>query len=149
MELILHQDEEPPDDVLDQALGTEADGQARHPGAREQGSDVQPELAQGHHAGNEHHQRDSYGPEEAGQRSGARLPLADPGASPVGRHAQDAIRQHPEQAHNQDTPADDHEEVRSGGHHLEQNPVHLEPREIHLDGDPPMEYPPFSRVSFA
>ncbi len=48
---ILEQDEGPGDHVLDQGLGTEADGETDHPGAGQQRGDVDAELRQDGEAG--------------------------------------------------------------------------------------------------
>jgi hypothetical protein len=46
--LVLDEDKKPPDEIFDQGLGTEAEGQAAHTGAGKQGSDVDVKVAEQH-----------------------------------------------------------------------------------------------------
>ncbi len=55
-ELVLHEDEEPADDILDQALGPKTQGHPGDPGAGHQGPDVHAELLEGHQKEEGHHQ---------------------------------------------------------------------------------------------
>jgi hypothetical protein len=47
--VVLHQQEEPRDEVADQCLGPEPEGHPAHAGRRHQGPDVHADLAQHHH----------------------------------------------------------------------------------------------------
>src|SRR3546814_1583521 len=67
-ERVLHQIEEPRDDVLHQGLSAEADGEADDTGSRQQGADINPEGRERHEDGD----RDD-GDEEEGDRKSTRL----------------------------------------------------------------------------
>src|SRR5574337_1582287 len=55
--LSLKDDEEAGDDILDQTLSAEADGQPHHTRAGDDGRDVQPELLKSHHRGDRSEER--------------------------------------------------------------------------------------------
>ena len=64
-ELVLDEDEDAVEEVLDEALGAEADGDADDPEARDRRPDVDAELAEDH----DHGDRQDEDPEEADERA--------------------------------------------------------------------------------
>src|SRR3546814_19256269 len=75
-ERVLHQIEEPRDDVLHQGLSAEADGEADDNGSRQQGADINPEGRESHEDGDRDDGDEEEGANDRTNRRNARARLA-------------------------------------------------------------------------
>src|SRR5574337_2139220 len=113
--LSLKDDEEAGDDILNQTLSAEADGQPHYTRAGDDGRDVQPDLLKPHHRGDDDNDRRPDGLHDTGQRQGAFFPLTNL-AVPFLRHGpDDPIRDQLQKVNQYQAPYYDDREAHSAG----------------------------------
>src|SRR5690625_952160 len=101
---VFDQDENAGNDILDQGLSTEADGQADHPGAGQQRRDVHADFRQDDQ-GNQHHEHDAHGILRQRQQCPQPLP-ATLGSPPLDRRLHVGGKDLPEQERDDRDEAD-------------------------------------------
>jgi hypothetical protein len=114
--VVLHQQEEPRDEVADQCLGPEPEGHPAHAGRRHQGPDVHADLAQHHHQRDD---PDAHGGPGAEQPSQGLGPLHPQEGCGVGHRAADAAD---EPGHQEADRPSGQERRHQGGRHARKHP---------------------------